>query len=68
MPAQMLVPFQSRPCKAPRTLVARSATVVRDATIDPLKAGNSTGEVHKGSKVVVARVITAIVDQPGERA
>ena len=45
----------------------RSA-VVRDATIDPLKAGNSTGEVHKGSKVVVARVVTAIVDQPGERA
>jgi hypothetical protein len=43
------------------------STVVRDATIDPLKAGNPTGEVRKGSKVVVARMVTAIVDQPGQR-
>jgi hypothetical protein len=42
------------------------STVIRDATINPLKAGNATGEVKKGSKVLVARVATAIVDQPGE--
>jgi hypothetical protein len=38
------------------------STVVRDAVIDPFKAGNSTGQVQKGSKVVAARVVTAIVD------
>jgi hypothetical protein len=43
------------------------STVVKDATIDPLKAGNSTGEVKKGSRVVVARLATAIVDEPGQR-
>jgi hypothetical protein len=43
------------------------STVVKDATIDPLKAGNSTGEVKKGHQVVVARVATAIVDEPGQR-
>jgi hypothetical protein len=43
------------------------STIVNDATINPLTAGNSTGEVKKGSKVVVARVATAIVDEPGER-
>jgi hypothetical protein len=43
------------------------STVVRDAVIDPFKAGNPRGEVTKGSKVVVARVATAIVDEPGER-
>jgi hypothetical protein len=43
------------------------STVVKDATIDPLKAGNSTGDVKKGSRVVVARVATAIVDEPGRR-
>jgi hypothetical protein len=43
------------------------STVVRDATIDPFKAGNSKGEVKKGSRVVAARVVTAIVDKPGER-
>lgn len=43
------------------------STVVRDAVIDPLKAGNPRGEVKKGSKVVVARVVTAIVDEPGQR-
>jgi hypothetical protein len=42
------------------------STVIRNATINPLKAGNATGEVKKGSRVVVARVATAIVDQPGE--
>jgi hypothetical protein len=43
------------------------STVVRDAVIDPLKAGNSTGEVEKGSQVIVERLATAIVDEPGER-
>jgi hypothetical protein len=43
------------------------STVIRDATINPLKAGNATGEVKKGSKVVVARVNVAIVDEPGQR-
>lgn len=47
--------------------VGERSTVTRDATIDPLKAGNATGEVKKGSQVVVERVATAIVDQPGER-
>ena len=42
------------------------STVVRDATIDPLKAGNATGEVERGSRVVSKRVTTAIVDAPGE--
>jgi hypothetical protein len=43
------------------------STVIRDATIDPLKAGNARGEVRKGSKVVAERVVTAIVDEPGQR-
>ncbi len=43
------------------------STVVKDATINPEKAGNSKGEVKKGSRVVAARVVTAIVDKPGER-
>jgi hypothetical protein len=43
------------------------STVAKDATINPLKAGNSTGEVKKGSTVVVERVATAIVDKPGQR-
>jgi hypothetical protein len=43
------------------------STVVRDAVIDPLKAGNARGEVKKGSKVVAERVVTAIVDEPGQR-
>jgi hypothetical protein len=43
------------------------STVVKDAVIDPLKAGNSTGEVEKGSRVVFARLVTAIVDEPGQR-
>jgi hypothetical protein len=43
------------------------STVVRDAIIDPLKAGNARGEVKKGSKVISERVVTAIVDEPGQR-
>jgi hypothetical protein len=40
--------------------------VVKNTTIDPRKAGNPTGEVKKGSRVVVERTVTA-VDEPGER-
>lgn len=43
------------------------STVVKDAVIDPLKAGNSTGEVKKDSQVIVERLASAIVDEPGER-
>jgi hypothetical protein len=52
----------------PRTYVYRGerSTVVRNTRIDPLKAGNSTGEVRKGSTVVAERLATAIVDKPGQ--
>ena len=40
---------------------------MRDTVIDPLKAGNETGEVRKGSRVLLLRTATAIVDAPGER-
>jgi hypothetical protein len=43
------------------------STVTRDTTIDPMKAGNATGEIEKGQTVVVERVATAIVDGPGRR-
>ena len=49
------------------TYLGQSGTVVRDAIIDPAKAGNHTGEVDTGHKVVAERLITAIVDQPGQR-
>ena len=42
------------------------STIVRDATIDPLKAGNATGRVERGSRVISERVATAIVGEPGE--
>jgi hypothetical protein len=42
------------------------STVVRTTRIDPLKAGNSTGEVRKGSTVIAERLATAIVDKPGQ--
>jgi hypothetical protein len=53
----------------PKTYAYRGerSTVVRDATIDPAKAGNPTGEVRKGRQVVAERVVTAIVDEPGQR-
>jgi hypothetical protein len=43
------------------------STVVKDARIDPQKAGNGTGEVKKGETVVAERVAAAIVDKPGQR-
>ena len=52
----------------PRTYeyVGERATVTRDATIDPGKAGNATGEVHEGSQVLAERLDIAIVDEAGE--
>jgi hypothetical protein len=47
--------------------LGESGTVVRDATIDPKKAGNATGEIEKGQSSVSVRVTTAIVDAPGDR-
>lgn len=49
------------------TYLGHSGTVVRDAIIDPAKAGNETGEIDKGHKVVAERLATAIVDHPGQR-
>jgi hypothetical protein len=43
------------------------STVIKDATIDPEKAGNPTGAVTKGSQVVVERLTAAVVDRPGQR-
>jgi hypothetical protein len=39
---------------------------VKTTSIDPLKAGNSTGEVRKGSTVIAERLATAIADKPGQ--
>ena len=52
----------------PRTYeyVGERSTVTRDATIDPEKAGNATGEVHEGSQVIAQRLDIAIVDEAGE--
>jgi hypothetical protein len=49
------------------TYLGESGTVVRDAIIDPAKAGNATGQIEKGHKVVSERLATAIVDGPGQR-
>ena len=52
----------------PRTYeyVGERSTVTRDATIDPEKAGNATGQVHEGSQVIAQRLDIAIVDEAGE--
>jgi hypothetical protein len=42
------------------------STVVKDAVISPEKAGNATGEIHKGHVVIAIRLVTAIVDQAGQ--
>jgi len=49
------------------TYLGERSTITKNTRIDPLKAGNETGEVRKGEKVVSARIETAIVDGPGER-
>jgi DNA-directed RNA polymerase specialized sigma24 family protein len=43
-----------------------SRSQVKTTSIDPLKAGNSTGEVRKGSTVIAERLATAIADKPGQ--
>ena len=43
------------------------STVTRDATIDPAKAGNAAGRIEKGQTVVIERIASAIVDEPGRR-
>jgi hypothetical protein len=52
----------------PETYVYRGqrGTVVRDAVINPEKAGNATGEIKKGHTATSIRTATAIVDKPGE--
>jgi hypothetical protein len=47
--------------------LGQSGIVVRDATIDPAKAGNRTGEIEKGQTAVAERISTAVVDRPGQR-
>ena len=49
------------------TYLGERSTTTRNTRIDPLKAGNETGEIRKGEKVVSARIQTAIVDEPGQR-
>jgi hypothetical protein len=45
----------------------QSGTVTRDTTISPEKAGNATGEIKAGDKATSMRIVTAIVDKPGQR-
>jgi hypothetical protein len=47
--------------------VGQSGTVVRDTTISPEKAGNATGEIKAGHRAAAMRLVTAIVDGPGQR-
>jgi hypothetical protein len=47
--------------------VGQSGTVVRDTTITPEKAGNSTGEIKAGDRAAAMRLVTAVVDEPGQR-
>jgi hypothetical protein len=47
--------------------LGETGTITKNTRINPLKAGNETGEVRKGNKVASMRITTAIVDKPGER-
>jgi hypothetical protein len=47
--------------------LGQRSTVVKDAVINPLKAGKSTGQVKKGHWVVAERVATGVIDKPGEK-
>ena len=40
--------------------------MTRDTTIG-LKAGNATGEIEAGQQAAAMRIVTAIVDDPGQR-
>jgi hypothetical protein len=53
----------------PRTYayLGERSTVVRDTTVSPEKAGNATGRIAKGHKVVVERLAVGIVDAAGDR-
>jgi hypothetical protein len=53
----------------PRTYAYRGkrSTVVHDAVIDPAKAGNATGRIERGHRVLDERLRTAIVNEPGQR-
>ena len=42
-------------------------TVVHDAVIDPLKAGNATGRIARGHTVTSIRVATEVQNRPHER-
>jgi hypothetical protein len=43
------------------------STVIRDATLNPEKVGNETGDVHRGDQAIAERLVTAIVDEAGAR-
>ena len=43
------------------------STVVKDTVVSPEKAGNATGRIAKGHKVVVERLASGIVDEAGRR-
>jgi hypothetical protein len=47
--------------------VGQSGTVTRDTTISPEKAGNATGAIKAGQEAATMRIMTAIVDEPGQR-
>jgi hypothetical protein len=49
------------------TYLGQRSTITKNTRIDPAKAGNETGAVRKGDRVVSERIATAIVDEPGER-
>jgi hypothetical protein len=49
------------------TYLGERSTITKNTRIDPMKAGNETGEIRKGDRVISARIETAIVDEPGER-
>ena len=47
--------------------VGQIGTVTRDTTISPEKAGNATGDITAGQQAAAMRIVTAIVDHPGQR-
>jgi hypothetical protein len=47
--------------------VGQIETVTRDTTINPEKAGNATGDIKAGQQTTTVRIVTAIVDHPGQR-
>jgi copper chaperone CopZ len=43
------------------------STVVKDTVIRPEKAGNESGRISKGHKVLLERLASGIVDEAGDR-